>query len=409
MTIGKDRPACAGARPIRKKYLFFHRPTIGREEIRSVSRVLETGWITKGALTKRFEAKFCEYTGAKYSVGLNSGTAGLHLALVALGIGRGDEVITPAIGFAADANVIMHVGAKPVFADVRPDTLNIDPQDLKKRITKRTKAVILVHMYGYPAQMKEINMLAKKHGFAVIEDACHALGAKYNGRKIGSISDFNIFSFYATKNITTGEGGMLTTNDPKVAEKIDILSLHGISRDAYKRYSQESYRHWDILYPGYKYNMFDIQAALGLEQLKKLNRFLKRRKDIVQMYNRAFSQIPEIQIICDEKERGIESAYHLYPIIVKTEMLRVGRDRIMDAIQDENIGLGVHFRAIHLHPFYRIRFGFKKGIFPCAEYASDRLISLPLFADMSDKDTQDVIRAVARVINYYRKHSLKNI
>lgn len=398
-----DKPALAGGRPIRKNFLLFHRPTIGKEEVDMVSTVLKSGWITKGVLTKEFEKKLCAYTGARYAVGLNSGTAGLHLALVSLGIGRGDEVITSAIGFAADANVIMHVGAQPVFADIEPGTCNIDPRDFEKKITKKTRAVIVVHMYGNPCDMDAINKIAKKRKIAVIEDACHALGATYEGKRIGSISDFNIFSFYATKNITTGEGGMFTTNDSRIAQKVDILSLHGISRDAYKRYSSEGYRHWDILYPGYKYNMFDIQAALGLAQLKKINSFLKRRKEITERYNRAFSDVPQLQLLNGRQGRGTRSAYHLYPVILKTEMLKINRDKMIEAIQAENIGIGIHFRAIHLHPFYRKTFRFKRGMHPQAEYVSDRVLSLPLFVDMTSSDIGDVIEAVKRIINYYKK------
>jgi dTDP-4-amino-4,6-dideoxygalactose transaminase len=297
--------------------------------------------------------------------------------------------------------VIVHQGARPVFCDVEPDTLNIDSKEIEEKITERTKAIIPVHFAGHPVDMDEIIKIAKKHNLVVIEDAAHSIEAEYKGKKIGSIGDTTCFSFYATKNITTGEGGMLTTNNKEWAEKISIMSLHGISRDAWKRYGEEGYRHWDIIYPGYKYNMFDIQAALGLVQLKKIEEFWRTRKKYTQIYREAFKDLSQIRFL---SEKGnIRHSYHLFVIMVKTEELKADRDTIMNEIQKEGVGVGIHFRAIHLHPYYRETFGFKRGMFPNAEYASDRVISLPLYPKMRENDLQKVISVVKGVIEKYRR------
>ncbi|MDI6751578.1 MAG: DegT/DnrJ/EryC1/StrS family aminotransferase [bacterium] len=380
-------------------YLLFHQPWLGKEEEREIVDTLRSGWITTGPKTKKFEQEFARYTKAKYALGLNSCTAALHLSLIAAGVKEGDEVITTPITFASTANVIIHQGAKPVFVDVEPDTLNIDPERIEERITKKTKAIIPVHFAGYPADMDRIIEIAQRHNLVVIEDAAHSIEAEYKGKKIGSIGDMTCFSFYATKNITTGEGGMLTTNNREWAEKISMLSLHGISRDAWKRYGKDGYKHWDIIYPGYKYNMFDLQAALGLAQLKKIEEFWQTRKKYTQIYREAFEDIPQIQVL---SERGdIRHSYHLFVIIVKTEELRADRDTIMNEIQREGVGIGIHFRAVHLHPYYRETFGFKKGMLPNAEYAGERVISLPLYPRMSKEDVQGVISVVKGVIERF--------
>jgi len=393
--------AIEGGTPVRKDFLPFHRPWFGPEEEKEIIDVLRSGWITKSKRTVEFENQFAKYTGAKYAIGLNSCTAALHLSLVALGVGEGDEVITTPITFAATANVIEHCRAKPVFADVLPDDLNINPEEIKKKITPRTKVIMPVHFIGAACRMDEIFAIARERNIAVVEDAAHAVETVYKGRKIGSLeSASTCFSFYATKNITTGEGGMLTTNDQKMEEKVRILSLHGISRDAWKRYGLEGYRHWDILLPGYKYNMFDLQAALGLTQLKKVDLFWEKRKKIVERYNQAFSDEPALKLlspIADSKP-----AYHLYVLVIKTEMLKADRDQIMNAVQAEGVGIGIHFRSIPEHPYYREKYGYQKGSLPNAEYASDRVLSIPLFPSMTDAEVESVIRALQKVINYYR-------
>jgi len=392
--------AIRGGRPVRKTFLRFHQPLFDEKEEQEVIDTLRSGWLTTGPKTKKFEKVFANYVGAKYAVAVNSCTAALHLSLVVSGVGEGDEVITTPITFAATANVILHQRAKPVFVDVELSTLNIDVSRIEEAITPRTKAIIPVHFAGHPCDMDPIMELAQKYNLVVIEDAAHAIEAEYRGKKIGSIGDTTCFSFYATKNITTGEGGMLTTNKKELAEKAAILSLHGISKDAWKRYGSEGYRHWDILYPGFKYNMFDIQAALGLQQLGKVNQFYEIRKRYVKLYDEAFSEIPEIITLAQRDY--VKHAHHLYVVMVKVENMKADRDTIINALQAENIGIGIHFRAIHLHPFYQQRYGFQRGDFPKAEYASDRVISLPLYPKMSKNDVEDVIRGLKKVLSYYR-------
>lgn len=384
----------------RKDFLPFHRPSIGPEEEEEVIQTLRSGWLTTGPRTQQFERDFASFSGCKHAIGLSSCTAGLHLALVALGIGEGDEVITTTITFPATANVIVHQRGKPVFVDVDPETLNIDTDQIEAKITPRTRAIIPVHFAGHPCQMDRILEIARRYNLKVIDDAAHALEAEYKGRKVGGLGDATVFSFYATKNITTGEGGMLTTNDDDLAEKISILRLHGISRDAWNRYGSEGYKHWDTVYPGYKYNMFDLQAALGIHQLKKVDEFLRARNKYVQMYDETFKQIPEIKLL--GRKENIKHSHHLYIIQVKTEDLTADRDVIMNAIQAENIGIGVHFRALHLQSYYRNTYGFRPGDFPNAEYASDRVISLPLYPAMTEQDVFYVIDVVKKVIANYR-------
>ena len=393
-------PAAAHA-PVRSTFLPYHQPSIDADDEQAVLETLRSGWITTGPRTKTFEHTLAEYVGAARAVAVNSCTAALHLALEAAGVGSGDEVITSPITFASTANVIVHRGARPVFADVQPDTLNIDVDRLEAAITPRTKAVIPVDFAGHPADLDAIMALARNRNLVVIEDAAHSIGAEYGGRRVGGIADMTAFSFYATKNITSGEGGALTTNNIEWAERIAIMALHGISRDAWKRYGSDGYKHWDIIYPGYKYNMFDLQGALVLSQLAKIDRFWKRSVSLKAILDAGLSDIAEIDR--PGERPGIKHAYHLYPIIVRTEALNADRDTIMNAIQAENVGIGVHFRAVHLHPYYQETFGFRRGDFPNAEYYSDRTISLPLYPRMSDADADDVVAAVRTVIARFRR------
>jgi dTDP-4-amino-4,6-dideoxygalactose transaminase len=400
--MSKDfKLAIDGGEPARKDFLPFHRPSFGPEEEKEIVEVLRSGWITKSKRTVEFEKKFAEYAGAKYAVGVNSCTAALHLSLIATGVGPGDEVITTPITFPATVNVIEHCGARPVFADVLPGDLNINPDEIKKKITPRTKAIIPVHFMGAPCEMDEIFAMADERGIAVIEDAAHAAETVYKGGKIGGLkSASTCFSFYATKNITTGEGGMLTTNRPEIEEKARILSLHGISRDAWKRYSLEGYQHWDTLYPGFKYNMFDLQAALGLCQLEKIEGFWRRRKQIVERYDQAFSDEPCLRLLSCSKDN--KQAYHLYVLVIRTERLKADRDRIMNAVQAEGVGIGIHFRSVAEQPFYRQKYGYQKGSLPESEYVSERVLSIPLYPAMSDDDVECVIGVVRKVLDYYR-------
>ena len=379
----------------------FHQASIGEEEVKEIIQTLNSGWLTTGQKTRLFEKTFADYIGCKHAIGLNSCTSGLHLSLVVSGVSSGDEVITSPITFPATTNVIVHQNAKPVFVDVEPETLNINCSEIESKINNSTKAILPVHFAGHPCDMDAIISLAQKHNLTVIEDAAHALESKYHGNKIGAIGNFTAFSFYATKNITTGEGGMLTTNDDHYADKLRILSLHGISKNAWKRYGKEGFQHWELLMPGYKYNMFDVQASLGIHQIKKVESFLNRRVQIVKKYNDAFEKTEEIQLL--KPESNIKHAHHLYVIVIKTENLKVSRDEVLNEIQKRGIGVAVHFRSLHLQPFFKQHFNYKKGMFPQAEYLSDRVISLPLYPKMTDEDVSRVIETVLGVLHSFRQ------
>ena len=387
---------------MRNKFLVFGAPYIGEEEIREVVDTLRSGWWGTGPKTELFEDKFKQYAGNKYSLGVNSATAGLHLALKVLGVGRGDEVITSPLTFCSTANVILHCGATPVFADININDWNIDPKEIEKRITKKTKMILPVHLHGRPCRMDEILALAKEYKLYVVEDAAHATEAWYKGQKIGSIGDITVFSFYVTKNLATGEGGMITTNNKDQINKMRILSLHGLSRNAYKRYSLNHFKNYQCLIPGFKYNMTDIQASLGLHQLARLEKNAQVRKKYWQMYSDAFAGIPEIKTPKPEEE-GTRHARHLYAILLSLEKLKITRDNFIEKLIKKNIGSGVHFTPIHLHKYYRNTFGFKKGDFPNAEFVGERTISLPLGANLTVQDIKDVIQAVVELTNYYRK------
>ena len=385
---------------IRSTFLPFSQPDIGQAEIDEVVDTLRSSWITTGPKTKRFEEQFRCYVGSKHAIAVNSCTAALHVALAAADIGPGDEVITSPLTFCSTANVIVHLGAKPVFADVGED-YNIDPAEIERHITPATKAIIPVHYSGQPCRMNEILACARKHGLLVVEDAAHAVGAKYHDSMVGIISDVTAFSFYAIKNMTTVEGGMITTDDDELAEKMRLLSLHGISKDAWKRYTSEGSWYYEVIYPGYKYNMADIQAALGIHQLARLEGFLKVRSQYAAIYNAAFGEMPELHIPivnCD-----IHHAWHLYAIQLNLERLTIDRAQFIEALRAENIGTSVHFIPVHLHPYYRQAFGHKRGDFSNAERIYDRIVSLPLYPKMTEEDVRDVITAVTKVIREHRR------
>ena len=391
---------------IRSEFLSFHRPEIGENEIREVIDTLKTGWITTGPKSKLFEEKFRDYVGSKYAVAVSSCTAGLHLALVAAGIGPGDEVITTPYTFAATGEVIIYVGAKPVFVDVERDSLNINPAEIRKAVTTKTKAIIPVHFAGLPCRMTEIMEIAHENNLIVIEDAAHAFPAEYNGSKIGNIGHFTSFSFYATKNITTGEGGMVTTNDLEFAEKIRILSLHGLSRDAWKRYTTEGSWYYEIINSGYKYNMSDIQAAIGIHQLDKIDSFQLKRENYVRKYNDGFKDLPEI--IIPFQAKNTKHAWHLYVIQLNLDLLNISRNEFIRELSDYNIGTSVHFIPLHLHPFYRKTFTFNGG-FPNSEHAYKRVISLPLFPGMNVEDVDYVISTIKKIVTRTRKNRGQHI
>ncbi len=379
----------------RKAFLPFHQPSIGEEEIQEVIAALKSGWITTGPRTKLFEEQFRDYIGCQHAIAVNSCTAGLHLALVAAGIGAGDEVITTPYTFAATGEVIIQVGAKPVFVDIEADSLNIDPNAIERAITSRTRAIIPVHIAGLPCRMDEIMDIAQRHHLIIIEDAAHAFAAEYRGQKIGNIGQITVFSFYATKNLTTGEGGMVTTNDPEYAEKIRLLSLHGLSKDAWKRYSAEGSWYYEIIHAGYKYNMSDIQAALGLQQLKKTADFQAIRAVYATKYNDAFKDRAEL--ILPHQTPDTKHAWHLYILRLKLELLDITRGEFIQELQRRQIGTSVHFIPLHLHPYYQKNFVFNQPLAQ-AENAFEQAISLPLYPAMSEEDVNYVIQAVNDIL-----------
>jgi dTDP-4-amino-4,6-dideoxygalactose transaminase len=347
-----------------------------------------------------FAQEFVEYLGAIDALPLNSCTAGLHAALVTAGIGPGHEVITTPMTFAASVNVIEHVGAKPVLVDVQPDTLNIDPTLVERAITTRTKAILAVHYSGHPVELDRLRELAHQHELILIEDAAHALAAKYKGVRIGAGSNPVAFSFYATKNITTGEGGMLT-GDTDFVRRARVISLHGMSSDAWRRYSKGGNWRYEVLTPGFKYNMTDIAASLGLCQLKKLDRFQKRRRQVVEAYTAAFSGCEALETPVERSE--VEHAWHLYVLRLNLGRLEIGRDQFIEELTKRNIGTSVHFIPIHLHPYYRDKYHLRPGDFPIAESNFNRMLSLPLNPRLTDGDVSDVIEAVLDVAQEYRR------
>jgi dTDP-4-amino-4,6-dideoxygalactose transaminase len=386
---------------MRKDFLVFGSPLIGQEEIDEVVDSLKSGWLSTGPKVARFEALFKNYIGSDYALALNSCTAGLHLSMIVSGLKEGDEVITTPMTFGATANAILHSRAKPVFVDITLPSMNINPGNIEAQITDKTKAIVPVHFAGRPCDMKSIKEIAQKHHLIIIEDAAHALEATYHGQKVGTIGDLTVFSFYVTKNLVTGEGGMITTANSTYAEKIQTYALHGMSKGAWKRYSDEGFKHYRIVYPGFKYNMMDIQAALGIHQLLKIESSLKRREEIWHRYDDAFQNLP--LDIPPPPEENTTHARHLYTILLKLDELTADRDTIQQALYEENIGTGIHFIALHLHPYYQETLGYKRSDYPNATYVSDRTISLPLSAKLTDEDVTDVIKAVTKVLTNYTK------
>jgi dTDP-4-amino-4,6-dideoxygalactose transaminase len=394
---------------MRKTFLPFSLPTIGEEEIAEVTHSLRSGWITTGPKTKRFEEAFRKYVGAEHAIAVSSCTAGLHIALTALDIGPGDEVIVPTLTFCSSANVVVHLGARPVLVDVGED-FNVTPEAIEGAITPKTRAIMPVHYSGQACDLEAIYAIAARHNLPVVEDAAHAVGATYRGHKIGSDnlqpSTFNfqrvtVFSFYPTKNMTTGEGGMITTDDDELAERMRLLSLHGMSRDAWKRYTSTGSWYYEVVLPGYKDNMTDIQAALGIHQLRKLDGFIATRQRYARLYDQAFGDLPEIETPVTHPERN--HAYHIYVIRLNLERLTIDRAQFIEELKALNIGTSVHFIPVHLHPFYRETFGYRPGDCPVAERIYEQIISLPLFPTMSRDDAQDVIHAVKNVISRHRR------
>ena len=381
---------------MRKNYLVYGTPKISQDEIDEVVDSLKSGWIGTGPKVHKFEELFREYIGVKYAMAVGSCTAGLHLSLIAMGIKSGDEVIVPSMTFAASANSVVHVGATPVLVDVNKETMTIDPESIKKHITPKTRAIMPVHFAGRACNIGLITEIAREYNLKIVHDAAHAIETEYYGKKIGSFDDITSYSFYVTKNLTTAEGGMITTNNDDVAEKIKIYALHGMSKDAWRRYSDDGYKHYQVLYPGFKYNMTDIQASLGLGQLAKIEEHGKRRKEIWDFYKHELRKLP--LILPQEAEANTRHAYHLYTVLLDLDKVKITRDDLLTALHKQNIGTGVHYIALHLQPYYQSTFGYKRGDLPNSEFISDRTLSLPFSANLTDEDLRDVVDALKVIL-----------
>ena len=379
----------------------FHVPFLGKEEIRAVTETLESGWITTGPKTHCFEEAFARFIGVRHALAVSSCTAALHLSLEASCLTEGDEVLLPTLTFAATGEVVAYFKARPVLVDVDPVHFNLSLEDVGRKITRKTRAVIPVHFGGHPCCMDSILDLAAANGLAVIEDAAHALPAKYRGKSIGTLSPLTAFSFYATKTITTGEGGMVTTNDDLLAERIALMRLHGISRDAWKRYTAEGTWRYEITEAGYKYNLTDPQAALGLVQLSKCEQMWRRRVEIAKTYDKALSSLDAYltPIVAEDAQ----NAWHLYVIRVQSSALRIHRDRVIEELRQRGIGTSVHFIPLHLHPYYQKMWGYRPGEFPVAEDYFDRCISLPIYPSLTDEDLHRVIEALHDIAEGFRR------
>jgi len=377
---------------MRKNYLVFGAPRFSEAAIEEVVESLRSGWIGTGPKVARFERMVQEYTGADHAVAVNSCTAALHLSLLAADIGPGHEVITSPMTFCATANSIIHTGARPIFVDCDRNTQLIDPERIEAAITPRTRAIVPVHLAGRICDMDAITDIARRHGLRVIEDAAHAIEGRYDGKKVGTMSDMTCFSFYVTKNVTTGEGGMVATADPDLADRIRAQALHGMSRDAWKRFSDAGYRHYEVVSPGFKYNMTDLQAAIGLHQFDHVEVWLDRRNDIWRRYSEELSDLP-VGLPAPDDVRSRHSR-HLYTLMIDRETSGVTRDEFMHRMHERNIGTGVHYVGVHLHPWYRDNLGTSAADFPNASWISERTVSIPLSPHLHDDDVGDVIAAV---------------
>lgn len=384
---------------IRSSYLPYGKQWIDEEDIQAVLKVLKGGYLTTGPAVGEFEKAVASYVGAKYAVAFSSGTAALHAACFASGIGEGDEVITSPMTFVASANCVLYQGGTPIFADIDNQTYNIDPEEIKAKITHKTKAIIPVHFTGQPVALDEIHRIARKYNLVVIEDGAHALGATYKGQMVGSLSDMTMFSFHPVKHITSGEGGMITTNNEDYYQKLIQFRSHGITREADKLIENQGPWYYEMQFLGFNYRMTDIQAALGTSQLKKIDKFIGLRKKYVSMYTNAFEEIDEIQTPYQDSNGS--SSWHLYIIRLNLEKLSGNRKEIFEALQKENIGVNVHYIPVHLQPYYA-KLGYHRGLCPNAEKLYEEIITLPLFPAMTENDVSDVISAVNKVINYYR-------
>ncbi|MBI2578001.1 MAG: UDP-4-amino-4,6-dideoxy-N-acetyl-beta-L-altrosamine transaminase [Candidatus Wildermuthbacteria bacterium] len=381
---------------MKKNSLPYGKQWIDAQDIKEVAKALRSSWITQGPTIERFEKRIAESCGVKYGIAVSSGTAALHAAYAVAGIGDKDEIITTPLTFAATANAAVYCGATPVLADILSDTLTIDPAAIEKKITTRTKAIAPVDFAGHPCEYDEIIAIAKKHKILVIEDAAHALGSEYKKRPVGSFADMTILSFHPVKAITTGEGGMVLTNDKNLFEKLKVFRHHGVVKKP-----EQGPWYYEIDQPGYNYRITDLQCALGLSQFRKLRLFIKRRREIVAMYNTAFEDCEEL--IVPVERPYVKTAYHIYVLRLRLERLRVGRRQVFEALQSAGIGCQVHYVPIHYHPFYQKKFGYKKGDFPVTEQYYEGAITLPLFPKMTDVEVRKVVRSVRSIIGSYRK------
>jgi dTDP-4-amino-4,6-dideoxygalactose transaminase len=380
-------------------YIPFCVPWTGRQEIRQVTDAVRSGWLTTGPKVALFEERIRRLVRARHAVAVNSCTAALHLSLAAAGVGRGDEVITSPYTFAATGEAILYLGARPVLADIDPVTLNVNPEAVAAAVTRRSRAIVPVHIAGLPCDMKALIDLARRRRLKVIDDAAHALGARVEGRPIGSLSDLTCFSFYATKNLTTGEGGMVTTDDREMAARVRRLSLHGLSRDAWKRYTRAGSWRYDVVEVGFKYNMTDLAAAVGLAQAGKFSSIQARRRRLARRYSALLAGCDAFDLPVEQP--GVVHAWHLYVLRLRPGVLRLSRDRVIDLLREKGIGTSVHFLPLHLHSFYRRKFGYRQGDFPHTERESARAISLPLYPGLT-RAAQD--RVVGTLLDLVRQH-----
>jgi len=382
------------------QFLPFHRASIDEQDIESVVRVLRSGWLTTGSEVRQFEGAFARYVGARNAVALSSCTAALHLALAAIGLQEGDEVILPTMTFSSTSEVVLYFKARPILVDCQANSFQADPMAMERAITSRTRAIIVVHFAGIPADIETILDIARRHKLIVIEDAAHALPTRYKGKMIGTFGDITCFSFYATKTITTGEGGMMTTENAEVADRVRMLSMHGISKDAYKRYTAEGSWRYEILDVGYKYNMTDIQAALGLAQLAKSDVLRAKRDRVAGVYTAALSSLDAYETPAVPVD--VQHAWHLYVLKVNPDALAISRDRVIEELKKRGIGTSVHFIPLHTHPYYQQKLGYRTGQFPHAENHFEHAISLPLFPGMTNDDTERVVEALHDIAREHR-------
>lgn len=395
-----DKLAILGGKPIRDTYLSYGKQAIDGRDIQSVIDVLKGEYLTTGPFVKEFEQKVASFVGAKYAIAVSNGTAALHMACFAAGVKKNDEVIVSPMTFVASANAVLYCGGTPVFADIDRETYNIDPDRIEEKITDKTKAIIPVDFSGQSVDMDRIKKIADKYGLVVIEDAAHALGSEYKGRKVGSQSDMAEFSFHPVKPITTAEGGIITTNNEDLYKKMMAFRSHGITRDQEVLNKNHGPWYYEQQFLGYNYRLTDVQSALGTSQISKINKFIDRRRNIVKQYNNAFKDLKEI--VTPYEAEFSNSGWHIYVIKVKPELLKVTRNEIFKALQAENIGVNVHYLPVYLHPYYE-DLGYEKGLCPNAEDLYENMITLPLFPSMTNTDVKDVIDAMKKVINYYKK------